>query len=238
MNAKSYNGSKQNLIIQKKWLISCGGCLILLVIVTLALFLSGNIELNASQGIGSKSTETIFGSSYEPKDYAVFGVPLMDLKNVKDVVTLINSKKNLIILAVALKEPTANLSTIKSKNSSMIKAYLNSILSQTTRQGHLQTKFSELKVKTIESMKLTNGKTILFANAINHNKENKKSASTPAVLALIPEKNNELVILIVTNGKSPLSKTKGHLSHDYQSLQKMTKQIITDSELDDRLVLK
>src|SRR5687767_14657693 len=90
---------KQGMSTKKKWLIGCGGCLGVLLVLAIVISILAGLGFNKLKDVSSQSVQNVFGSSFKPAPYMAFGLPLAQ-KNLKNMVMMIDQGSGVTIFAV------------------------------------------------------------------------------------------------------------------------------------------
>lgn len=238
MNAEMDSSPKSGMSTQKKWLIGCGGCLGVLVILAIVLTALAWFVGNAVKDVSNKSVQQIFGPNYKAEGYTAIGLPLGQA-NVKNMVLLINPQQGKTLVALDMAVSPSDMQVIKSGQQAQVKKYLETTSTQISQSSSARsgsTKVEDIRIDAIESVALQpGGKQLPLANATVKAEQRKQISYSPAVAALIPEANNRMVVLIATDPQTSTTDNQADFSSQQKTLRDEVLQIIKDSDLDERL---
>lgn len=237
MNADVNTAPKPGMSTQKKWLIGCGGCLGVLVLLAIVLGVLGWFFGNSLKDMSNKSVQDIFGPNYQPEGYMAIGMPVGQA-NVKNMVMLLDTRQGKMLIGLDMGVKPGDMQIIKSGNAAQIQKYLEQTSAQINESSAAggNAKVQDIRFDTIESVALKPGG-IKFpvANTTVQAERKGQISYSPAVAALIPEAGNKLVVLVAADPKNSSSDSQADFSEEQKTLKTEVLQVIQDSDLDDRL---
>lgn len=224
---------------RNKWLIGCGGCLVAVILLVIVLTILGGMGLNALKETSNQSVNQIFGKNYRHEDYTVVGLPAgfsTGQKQSKNMVVLINNSNKMIIFAIDKEITPAETKILKSSDLKAMQMYLQGMSEAFISQQGGDSKIEEISFSSIELAQLKNHKSFPVGFAVIKGSNRGTSVTyTPAVTALIPEAQNNLVTLIALNFNNSSSNPKADFSAARQALEAALMRVVDESDLQQRL---
>lgn len=218
---------------KKKWMIGCGGCLGIVVILGV---LGGILAYNGVNGLmqaSGKSVKGMFGESYDPAahGYQAIGVPLPTNKSgIQAMVTLINAEKKQMVMAMDMTATPQELATIKSGDPQKIEGFIKN--SQATGASSSQMQGNEINIENTHLSKLGNGKQVPVAYAKFYSRS--KGVYTPGTITLVPE-NGRIVLLLSMDMRNTASDANADFKSAQEGMEADAIGLVNDSALDDRV---
>ncbi len=231
------NAPKPGWSTGKKWLVGCGGCLGLIVIIVIALGILAGMGVSQLQKMSGESVSEIFGSNYKPTEYTALGIPLQTQK-LKQVAMLINAQKGLVVFAA--KATLTDKEFTELRNETGQQDFLKSIeaLAKSNQQNGQNGKVKSMRLDKLYNHKIGPLKQFIVGNAtLTLEKKDGSTSYSPISAAIIPETDNNLVVLAALNGQAQSSDPAAKFETEQKNLEEEVFKIIQDSELDDRVSL-
>ncbi len=221
----------------KKWIIGCGGCLVVVLLIAGVLAVLGGTAVKGLMDASSQSVQSVFGKSYKAEGYTAIGLPTGS-KDLKNVVLLMDMTRGSVIVAVDTRMSAADAGILKSGNTEQIQAYIQKIGEQANtspQSSSSNVDLHDMRFDDIHTVKLPNGKQLpVTTAAVKANRKGQEGYS-PAVIALLPEPGEKMIVLFAMDAKSTSSNPKADFKVEQQALETQVLELINNSELDDRL---
>lgn len=221
---------------KKKWLIGCGGCLGAVIILGIILAVLVMFGFNSCQKASQGAINQVLGPQYKaPEGSTAIGLP-WGQNDLKNVIMIVNQQTGLTMFVIDTVVPADVSQVLKSEDPEKISAFIRQISSKAiSGPGHKQTKVdvSNLKIESIHTVKLPNKKSLPFCHAKTYQKEN--NTYGPAVVALLPESKNRVIVLLSLDPRNTSTDPKSHFKLAYQTLERELFRLIIESDLDDRM---
>jgi hypothetical protein len=230
-------GQKQGMSTQKKWLIGCGGCLGVLLLIAVVLAVLAGMGVDALKNVSNQSVTEIFGKEFKPEPYKAMGLPLGQ-KNLKNMVLLIEPKSGRTLFAVDTALSPSDAQQLESTDPKHIEAFLKHMSEEITSHSSRtsSSRLRNIRFDATTTITLPNGKHLPLTKATVEAERHGAVAYSPAVATLIPEANHRLITLISLDPNSGSSQANTDFSDTQADLQKELVHIISNSALDDRLL--
>jgi hypothetical protein len=229
---------------KKWWLIGCGGCLGVLVIISAALAVLAGMGVNALKEGSNGAVANIFGKSFQPVGYMPIGIPLGAISKrseVQNMVMLIDSSNHKVIFALDMPVSPSESMVFKSHDAKGLNTYFkqigNTLISYSARGSSSGgSKFKDLTINASHFAKLPNGKEVPVSSAIVEMEQRGNKVYSPAAVALIPEAGSRKIALFALGGNGAVPSGTGlDFKPGQRAMEKELLDIILASELDDRL---
>jgi hypothetical protein len=230
---------------KKWWLIGCGGCLGLLLIVAAAVVALCGLGVNALKETSGKAASDIFGPHYQPTDYQVIAFPIgqfaPDTHMLNFAMLLPTHGKGTAVFAFDTQISNADVHAIKSRDPKRIATYLQTMSDKMIAASHRSSSSSRINgVQFGKTMLVTleNGKQFAINGAVAELERRGKVIYAPSVAALVPEAQNRLVTLFAVGNQEnqPADMQTQNFKPEQAVLGEDLKTIIQDSALDERLI--
>jgi hypothetical protein len=222
---------------QKKWLIGCGGCLAVLLVIAVAVSVLANLGMNALKNVSNQSVGNIFGKTFNPAPYTAMGLPLGQ-KNLKNMVLLLNRPRGVMIFAVDTTLSATDAKLLESGDPKQVEAFLRRMSAEVTHRGNSSgsSHLRDIRFNVTQTVALTNGKRLPISKATMEAEKRGAIVYSPTTAAVIPEENHQLVALIAMNPNSNSPEPDTDFSHEQADLQTEILRIVSSSALADRLI--
>lgn len=226
------NGSNN----KKWWIIGCGGCLVALVLLVIGIVALGGLGFNYVKQASEKTTQELLGKNYvPPANYTVIGLP-WGQKELKSVILMVDAQRGTTIMLIDTVVPPEVGKLLKEGNPQQISKFIQDVSTKATSSPGskgAQVDVSDLRLESIHTVKLTNGKTLPLCTAKTYDKN--KGTYSPVVVALLPEAEQRLIIAMGLDPRNASSDPKARFQVAYQTLETELLKIVNDSDLDERL---
>jgi hypothetical protein len=246
-------GNVQKPASKKKWwLIGCGGCLGVVVLIVIAVVILGAVGFNAFKENNKKLTGDLFGSEKALSDYTVlafpFPMPSADSFEMQNIAVLTPRQKNRFpIFAWKGQVAEVDISDVRSHQTARIKAYAQRMseaflkLVKSGRTSSRANRVEGIQFQSTNLVPLKNGKRVSFAR-LNITIVTRKGerVQAPASLALLPQTGSSMIILLAyAQGVDPATQpaTFALLKNQYAPMEQQLSALIDNSTLDDRSLL-
>lgn len=238
MSTELVNEPSQGMSTRKKWLIGCGGCLGLIVILAIIITIIVAMGWDALNKASGQSVKEIFGPSYNSSGYTAMGLPLGQPKT-KNMAMLIGPDGSSIIFAIDTISSPEQEKVLLSQNPAMAQQFFSRMGSEfianpSARSG--ASKLRSIQFDTPHYISLGPHKSYPVVYAIVEAKRSGKTSFMPCVAVMVPEANHRLITLISMAPKAAAAEVKASFRDDQAELEAELGRLIKDSELDDRLV--
>jgi hypothetical protein len=222
--------SKQGNGSAKKWLIGCGAALVLVVIVVVALAVGGGMFISSMSGGAVKE---IFGEK-QPAGYTAFGLPLGQ-KELKNMAFLMQPQSKRVVVALDTEANASDAKVLKSGDAKQIEAYVQRLASDaessSAGSGSSKVSMDDIQLDGVQTIRLENGKDF----PVVYGKVKDDGELSPSVVALLPEASGRLIVLFALDGQNTSTDPQADFKVQHKTLEADLKQIITETDLDDRL---
>jgi hypothetical protein len=220
----------------KKWLIGCGGCLIVLILLVAGIIALGGLGFNYMKQASEKTTQELLGKKYEPPaNYTVIGLP-WGQKDLKSVILMVDAQRGTTLMLIDTLIPSDANKLLKEGKPDQISQFIQEVSHKATSgpgSKGTQVNVSDLRLESVQTAKLKNGKTFPLCTAKTFEKN--KGTYSPVVIAMLPEAEQRLIIVMALDPRNASTDPKAHFHVAYQNLEQELLKIINDSDLDDRL---
>lgn len=220
----------------KKWLIGCGGCLLVIILLVAGLFALGGLGLNFMKETSEKTTQDMLGKDYvPPAQYTVIGMP-WGQKELKSVILLVDAQRGTTLMLIDTQIPPDANKLLKEGRPEEISAFIEEISSKATSgpgKQNATVKVNELHLESIRTVKLKNGKTLPLCTAKTFDKN--RGTYSPMVIALLPKARQRMIIAMGLDPRDTSIDPKARFKVAYETLEAELLQVINDSDLDERL---
>lgn len=173
---------------KKAWIIGCGGCLTLIVVVVIAAVIWGVSSYN---GMTEGAAKSVFGEKLPPGYHIIMGIPIPDKRGKQvNFVMMMNDKTSKIVLAIDTYSAAGANSEMKEmmKDPEALSAYMTEQLKHSNSK-----RSSKVESITIKPLKL-NAKDTIPAMRMVMNQEGEYSPVSGTML-FYPE--DRMVVLIL-----------------------------------------
>jgi hypothetical protein len=228
---------KQGMSTRKKWLIGCGGCLGVVLIVAIALAVLAGMGVNALKDVSNESVSAIFGKDFKPEPNTAMGLPLGQ-KELKNMVFMFDQKRGLTVFAIDTEVSPTDARLLKSGDSKQIETFLKHMSEEATSHNNSSSsaRLRDIHFNATGTVTLPNGKHFPVSKATMEAEKRGETTYSPTVAALIPEANNRLITIIALEPNSASSEPDTDFSHAQANLQTEVVRLVSNSALDDRLI--
>lgn len=167
---------------KKKWLVGCGGCLSVLLVVLIG-FLIG---LNWMGSVSGDSVKMIFGEK-APEHYNSFGLQydqtLTDGKKEKQAfVILVSDSSSVMIMALTSALESKVLHQLQTEDAKSLKGNIDELLGDAVSKSSNQVKMDKLDLEGVNQMNLPNGKAI---RVFQLRATDRKGRQIPAAMSMV-----------------------------------------------------
>jgi hypothetical protein len=197
----------------------------------------GGTAVKGLMDASNQSVQAVFGQSYKPEGYTAIGLPTGS-KDLKNVVLLMDMQRGSVIVAVDTHIAAEHAKILKSSNAEQIQAYIQKIGEQansSSQSGSASVDLNDIRFDEIQTEKLPNGKQFPMTRAVVKATRKGQEGYSPAVIALLPEPGEKMIVLFAMDAKSTSSNPKADFKVEQQALETQLLELINKSELDDRL---
>jgi hypothetical protein len=221
---------------KKKWVVGCGGCLGILVIFATLIAILAGMGINSLATISNQSVAAIFGPTYKPEGYMAMGLPTGS-KNVKHLAMLIRTQPALLVFAAQTKLPQDQADLIRSGKIHQLQALLKQMTAEAAQSSSSgsSSKFRSLRFDQMYNLNLAPNKIYTVCNITIEMDRRGTVAYIPTSAALLPEADNEMVVLAAFNPNDASTDPEAKFDNLQKNLQEQVLKVIHDSELDDRI---
>lgn len=218
----------------KKWLIGCGGCLGLLLVLAIAVGILGYFGFDFLVKNSGKSTQALLGSE-APSQYFPMGIPLPKGEDTDNMVILINKEQQGMVVAFDRKISEAEANALG--NYEEAADVMESVIREGLEQASSQSKDLDpdsLVIQSNETVALSNQKTFPVINIkIKHERKNSYSPASVGIFHTEPEKVVVLFNLdIVTMSPDP----EEEFTSAHDRLITTIRELADETALDDKLL--
>jgi len=229
---------KKSLSTKQKWMIGCGGCLGVILLLAVGLAALIGLGVNSASQTSNQAVAAIFGPSYKPENYVAFGWPF-NTQGIQNAVLLIGKTKSAMIIGVQTSLPQEEMALLHSGKLQLIQPILKRMTDEAVEKQHQRhTSSSTLRsfrLDQIQNLSLTGNKTYTICNATAEIERRGIVSYAPTSIALLPEANNALVVLATFDPNNTSTNPQTDFSSLQKDMQDQLKKVIQDSELDERL---
>lgn len=246
-------GNVQKPVSKKKWwLIGCGGCLGVVVLLVIAVVILGAVGFNTFKENNKKLTGDLFGSEQALSGYTVlafpFPMPTGDSFEMQNIAVLTPRQKGRFPL-FAWKGQVAevDISDVRSHQPARVKAYaqrMSDAFLKLVKSGRTNTRANrveDIQFQSTSSLPLKNGKRVSIARlTITVVTRQGERVQAPASLALLPQTGSSMIIVLAyAKGADPATQpaTLALLKNQHASMEQQLGSLIDSSTLDDRSLL-
>jgi hypothetical protein len=229
---------------KKWWIIGCGGCLLVTLLMAIAIVLLAGAGVNSLKGASEGAVQDVFGAHFKPPaGYVSIGLPIGKLgtrSEVRNIVLLVNGKEDLSVIAIDKTAGRFETDALGSHNPAKVDDYMkrsvDTLIAESGRSSS-SSKLNDMQFSGgTQFVPLANGKKIPCRTGVAEMSHRGRIVYGPAVVALVPEASNRVVSLLMLGGNHAAD---GDAQNDFSSGQKDIEarliQIIQDSDLDDRV---
>lgn len=228
----------QGMSTRKKWLIGCGGCLGVLVILTVIIIVALSMGWDALTKASGGSVKAVFGEKYDTSGYTAMGLPLNQAQ-VKNMALLISDDRSSMIFAIdTLGNPT-EVKVLQSGNPAQLQAYFKALGAQFLKSAAAQNNSSRLRDIQFADphyVTLAANKRYPVVYATIEAESKGKVVYMPCVVALVPEAGERVVALIAMATNAASETLLPSFKDDQAQLGAELERLIQDSVLDERLI--
>ena len=220
----------------KKWLIGCGGCFGVVVLLVIAVVIFLVMQVGSST---DKASETVLGSK-PPAGFMSFGFAAPDKKGAQNgFLIMFNSTNQHFVFALNTPLTRKDRETFRAISQASPDAQKNMEALVKKAMGHAASSgqgFSpdQMTLEGTKNDKLNNGKQ--FSAGYLKVYSEQKGVYLPVVFGIVPEASNQGVILIALDQENSSSDKAADLSKTYTLLANDLHQIVAGTALADRLL--
>jgi hypothetical protein len=231
-------GPKNGWSTKKKWVVGCSGCLGMVLLLAIGLAVLAGMGVNSVMNVSNQGVATIFGPSYKPNNYMAMGLPINN-RSVKAMALLIGQDKGSLLFAFQTSLPEKQIRILQSGKVQLMQPLLNRMADEAVASaqssGSSAEKINALQLTRIYNLNLSPDKVYIVCNATIEVEKKGVTYYAPMAITLLPEPAGQLAILAMMNTKDSSSSEDTNFAPVHEEMQKQLLQLITDSELDDRL---
>lgn len=231
--------SPKGMSTRKKWLIGCGGCLGVLVVLAVIAVVAISTGWNSLQKGSSESVKKLFGKSYDSAGYLAFGMPLNKPVN-GSMVMMMSSDQSVMIFALDTDGLGQQLSLLQKADEKALQDFFNALgkdfLKNSQASQSSTGKFQGLEFQKPHFVALSAQKRYPVVCAVMETKKNEQTTYIPVTAALIPVSNQRAVLLLALSPSQSSTVAGTNFEAVQKELEAKLKQLVKDSELDDRLL--
>jgi hypothetical protein len=140
-----------------------------------------------------------------------------------------------VVVALDTAANASDAKVLKSGDPKQIEAYVQRLASdaESNSKGSGSSKMSmdDIQLDGVQTVKLENGKNF----PVVYGKVKDDGELSPSVVALLPEAGGRLIVLFALDGQNTSTDPQADFQVQHKTLEGSLKQIITETELDDRL---
>ncbi|WP_303674922.1 hypothetical protein [Vampirovibrio chlorellavorus] len=231
--------SPKGMSTGKKWLIGCGGCLTVLIILAVVAGVAISTTWNNLQKGSSESVKKLFGESYNSAGYLAFGLPLNKPVN-GSMVMMMSTDQSTMIFALDTEGLGQELSLLQKTDDKALQAFFNGLgkdfLKNSQASQSSTGKFEGLEFQKPHFVTLSAQKRYPVVYAVMETKKNEQTTYIPVTAALIPVSNQRAVLLLALSPSQSSTVAGTPFEAVQKELEEKLNQLVKDSELDDRLL--
>ncbi len=220
---------------KQKWLMGCGGCLVVLVLLAIVIGIGLMLGINQFKQGSDETTQAIFGDN-PPAGYTTIGIPKGLLQDKAQIVFMLNPNTQNLVFVFAI--PTSKQPIFNTSSPQAMEKSLNQFLEENVDEATQQSSginLQDLQIEKVQNTKLPNGKTFPTAYVRIHDQN--KNTYTPCVFGLLQEES-QVVAILASNPATTSEVSETDFSMDYETLTAELKNIIMSTTLESRLITK
>jgi hypothetical protein len=224
---------------RKKWLIGCGACLGLIIVITVVLGIALSMGWSALQKASGDSVKNIFGPTYQASGYIAVGLPF-NQPQIKNLAMLMATDKSSLVFAFDTVGNSSQLDVLQQGNQEQLQAYFKKMTEQfleiDAARGN-SSRLQDLQFSNAHYVSLSDNKRYLVVHAAIQTARNQEQLKfTPGTVALLPQAENRMVALIALAPRNATEEILPDFKDRQTELDAELGRLIQDSELDDRLL--
>ncbi len=235
--------SPKGMSTGKKWLIGCGGCLTLLVVLAIVVVVLISNGWNALQKGSNESVKKLFGDSYNAEGYLAFGLPLNKPVN-GSMVMMLSSDQSTMIFALDTEGLGQRLSLLEKTDDKALQEFFSALgkdfLKNSQASQSSTGKFEGLEFQKPHFVTLSAQKNVQkrypVVYAVMETKKNEQTTYIPVTAALIPVSHQRAVLLLALSPLQSSTVAGTNFESVQKTLEAKLNVVVKDSELDDRLL--
>ncbi|MBK8190347.1 MAG: DUF3185 family protein [Vampirovibrionales bacterium] len=196
--------------MNKKWIMGCGGCLGLILVLALII---GGLSLwgfNAYQGAAKETVAELFNGK-PPADYQpIFSIKLPDSKRSGESVPfsmLINKRTKTMLFAIRMALSQADLAKINSRDPKQLEAFLQEVVNSANNPNAN----GEVSVNRVLDLKTARGP----VHAVEASASTKKG-KMPALCAFLPDGGERVKVLAMVSAEGQSTNPDASFQDDFQ----------------------
>jgi hypothetical protein len=224
---------------RKKWLIGCGGCLGLIIVITVVLVIALSMGWNALQKASGDSVKNIFGPTYQASGYVAMGLPLNQPK-MKNLAMLIPTDQSSVVFAFDTEASAAEMNVLRQGTQEQLQAYFKKLNEQFLKNDAAKansSRLQDLQFSNAHYVSISGNKRYLVVHTFVQTASDKNQVTfMPGSVALLLQAENRMVALIAMAPKAAAEEILPGFKDRQTELDAELGRLIQDSELDDRLL--
>lgn len=229
--------SSKGMSTGKKWLIGCGGCLGILIVLAVVAGIAISTGWNSLQKGSNESVKKLFGESYNSDGYLAFGMPLNKPVNGSMVMMMASDQSTMIF---ALDTADRQLSLLQKADDKALQTFFDTVgkdfvNTAQTRQGATG-KFQGLTFQKPHFVTLSGRKRYPVVYAVMKTEKQGQATYIPVTAALIPVSSQRAVLLLALSPTQSSTVAETNFESVQKELEEKLNLLVQDSELDDRLL--
>ena len=216
---------------KKKWIIGCGGCLVILAILAVLLFMLGGVFIGNMQKTSDQSLKGIFGE-HQPSGYTAFALPIGQ-GEFRSMIFMMNPQ-GIVILGADVTAPESDIRMLSGGDTAKIEQYIRQFGAKADQStAASQVSMEGLALQNTRRLKLANGKGFVISDA--RVESERKGTVSPGVIGLLPQGKDRLIGLFVMDAKTTSGNAQADFDAEWRQLETELERVVTESDLDDRL---
>lgn len=224
---------------RKKWFIGCGGCLGLIIVITVVLVMALSMGWNALQKASGDSVKNIFGPTYDSSGYMAVGLPF-NQPDIKNLALLIATDQSSLVFAFDTVGDPAQLEVLQNGTQEQLQAYFKKLTEQFLKNDAAKANSSRLQDLQFSNAHYVsvngNKRYLVVRTAVQTTSGDNQATFMPGSVALLPQAENRMVALIALAPKAAVEEILPDFKECQTELDAELGRLIEDSELDDRLL--
>ncbi len=207
--------------MDKKWLIGCGGCLGVVLVLVIAgaglLWWGGSTFMEGSQ----KTAETVFGDRLPPDYMTVFGMPIPSKDGEIKMVFLMHPQTQQVLFAMDSPLPEEQRDMILSGNSENVETLIQQAMASSNSSN----------VESMELMRTTPLRTPAGSVMALEFRMQSDEGYTPLVVGLIPIQGDRMKILMLMDPATVSRNPDADFSSEFDQMASEMESVIAQSSV-------
>jgi hypothetical protein len=215
---------------KKAWLIGCGGCLSVIIIIAIVAGIFIYSSVSELKNASDKTAQGVFGEKL-PEGYFTIGIPVESKKqeNNLKMVMMMNTQRQTMVFAVdTFNKNPEQLNAINTANPEELKVLMEGFLEQSNSSN----KPNGIRQIDPIQLGLTGGKTYPAFDIVL---EDKKGNFSPIVATFLMYPSNRMVVLMGMDPNAASESPDTDFSGNFETLQGELQSLIDSTALKDNL---